>query len=365
MSSKHIRFEREGGHWVVIDAGSRNGMLVDGEQHARAIMQRDHVVEIGRSFFLLREAEVAHELAAPGDPLATLDPALAVRFEQLRRIAASNVPVLIGGPTGSGKERVARAIHAGSSRTGAYVPVNCGALPAGLVESELFGHRRGAFSGAIADHVGLVAASDRGTLFLDEVGDPPAPAQAALLRVLEEHEVRAVGSTTGVPVDLRLVAATHRDLEDMVAHKTFREDLLARLAGFELELPALADRRVDLGLILSEITPATTRLTATAARALFAYSWPRNIRELVQAIDRAIALAGTSELTPEHLPEAIATAAWPARSASSDDHQRDELVALLVKHRGNVSRIASELGHARQQIQRWLKRHGLDPARYR
>ena len=368
MSSQHVRFEREGGHWVVCDAGSRNGLTIDGARvdarAGRTILERDHVIEAGRSFFMLRTGEPAAAEPRAGDLLATLDPSLAMQLDQLRRIAASTVPVVIGGPTGSGKERIARAIHAGSGRTGAYVPVNCGALPAGLVESELFGHRRGAFSGAVTDHVGLVAASDGGTLFLDEIGDLPVPAQAALLRVLEEHEVRPVGATAGVRVDLRVVAATHRDLDDMVERRTFREDLLARLAGFELELPPLAERRVDLGLVLAEIAPPAARLTAPAARALFAYDWPRNLRELVQAIDRAVALAGTAELGPEHLPPEITAASWPARAAT-EDRRRDELVALLVKHRGNVSRIASELGHVRQQVQRWLKRYGLDPARYR
>jgi transcriptional regulator with GAF, ATPase, and Fis domain len=158
------------------------------------------------------------------------------------------------------------------------VPVNCGALPAGLVESELFGHRRGAFSGAVADQPGLVLASAGGTLFLDEIGDLPPAAQAALLRVLEEHEVRAVGATTATKVDLRVIAATHRDLEAMTTAGGFREDLLARLAGFTLDLPPLAARRV--GLRIAAHVPDGTVLAAATARALFAYGWPRNIREL-------------------------------------------------------------------------------------
>jgi DNA-binding NtrC family response regulator len=357
MSSRHLRFEREVAHWVAIDAGSRNGILVNGAKAARAVVLDADVVEAGRTCFVLRTHEPASadtDITAP-PTLATLDPVLARAFADLIRVAPSNVPVLASGPTGAGKERIARAVHAASGRRGALVPVNCGALPAGLVESELFGHKKGAFSGAIADAAGLVVASSGGTLFLDEIGDLPPPAQAALLRVLEEHEVRAVGATSAVTVDLRVVAASHRDLDAMVAD-----------AGFELELPPLAERRVDLGLIVATLLPAGAVLAAATTRALFAYAWPRNIRELARVIERAVALAGGGEITPAHLPDEIAQATWPARTAAdAGDDRRAELVRLLEKHRGNVSKIAAEMGRVRQQVQRWLKRYGLDPERYR
>jgi DNA-binding NtrC family response regulator len=366
MSSSHLVFERERAHWVVADAGSRNGILVDGGKQDRAIVTDRDVIEAGRSFFMLHQGELAGpaELVAGRDPLVTLDPELAARFDELRRIAQSDVPVLVGGPTGTGKERVAQAIHTMSRRSGALVPVNCASLPASLVESELFGHKKGAFSGAIADAPGLVVASSGGTLFLDEIGDLPAAAQAALLRVLEEHEVRAVGATAVTKVDLRVVAATHRDLDAMIEDEQFREDLLARLAGFELELPPLTERRVDLGAMLAEITPDATFAAATI-RALLAYAWPRNVRELVRALERAAALAGTGEITPAHLPDEIATAKFTAPPIAAPDARRDELVALLEKHKGNVSKVAVDLGRVRQQVQRWLKRYGLDPERYR
>ncbi|MDQ3369960.1 MAG: sigma 54-interacting transcriptional regulator [Myxococcota bacterium] len=370
MSSAHLRFERERAHWLAVDAGSRNGILINGAKQDRAVVAEQDVIEAGRSFFLLRTGEPAAEPALDLMPvtrgtLATLDPALAGDFDELRRIAPSRVPVLIGGPTGAGKERVARTLHEASRRGGAFVPVNCGALPAGLVESELFGHKKGAFSGAITDQPGLVAASSGGTLFLDEIGDLPAPAQAALLRVLEEREVRAVGATAAVAVDLRVVAATHHDLEELVAAGTFRDDLVARLAGFAIELPPLAERRVDLGVMLAELVPPATQLAATAARALFAYGWPRNARELVRAIERAVALAGTGEVGLAHLPDEIATAKFAAPTVAAPDARRDELHALLEKHHGNVSKVAVEIGRVRQQVQRWLKRYGLDPERYR
>ena len=370
MSSAHLRFERERAHWVAVDAGSRNGFLVNGAKQDRAVVMDHDVVEAGRSFFLLRTGELAAQPALDLVPrergtLATLDPLLASAFDELLRVAVSGIPVLIGGPTGAGKERVARTIHDASRRSGAFVPVNCGALPAGLVESELFGHKRGAFSGAIADQPGLVASSSGGTLFLDEIGDLPAPAQAALLRVLEEHEVRAVGASSAVHVDLRVVAATHRDLDTLVEDGTFRDDLVARLAGFEIELPPLAERRVDLGVMLAELVPPTTQLSGVAARALFAYGWPRNVRELVRVLERAVALAGGAELGLAHFSEDIASARFVTVAAPAADARRDELVVLLEKHHGNVSKVAVELGRVRQQVQRWIKRYGLDPERYR
>ncbi|HEY6034849.1 MAG TPA: sigma 54-interacting transcriptional regulator, partial [Kofleriaceae bacterium] len=346
--------------------GSRNGILVSGAKVERAVVIGGEIVEAGRSFFALGLGEPQAEavLEAELRPLATLLPDLAARFGELRRIARTGVPVVIGGATGTGKERVAFAIHTDSGRSGAFVPVNCGALPAGLVESELFGHKKGAFSGAIADAPGLVVASDGGTLFLDEIGDLPAPAQAALLRVLEEHEVRAVGGTTGVAVDLRVVAATHHDLAELVAAGEFREDLYARLAGFELELPSLAERRIDLGAMLVEIAP-DARFSAAAIRALLAYAWPRNVRELVRAVERAAALAGDDEIAAAHLPEAVAAARLAAVSAPAPDALREELIAQLEKHRGNISQVAVEMGRARQQVQRWLKRYAIDAERYR
>jgi DNA-binding NtrC family response regulator len=388
MSKQHLRLERSRAHWVATDAGSRNGFTVNGLKQPRAILLDGDVVELGRTFFILREgepsgpAELQLEHAASPDGLAallaTLDPVLARSFDELRRVAGSQVPVLIHGPTGAGKERIASAVHLASRRKGAFVPVNCGALPAGLVESELFGHKKGAFSGAVAEQPGLVVASDRGTLFLDEIGDLPAPAQAALLRVLQEHEVRAVGATTTTAVDLRIVAASHRDLDELVDDERFREDLLARLSGFELTLPPLAARRVDLGLMLGEIAPAGTTLSAGAARALLAYAWPRNVRELVHVIERAVALAGGGELGTTHLPDDVAQATWqrapsgsanpaePTEGESSDSSDRRVLLdTLLTKHKGNISQVAAEMGRVRQQVQRWIKRYGLDPERYR
>lgn len=368
MSGTHAVLERERGHWVVRDAGSRNGIVVNGVRSERAIVLDSDVIELGRTALMLRTGQLAaaadHVLDAPANELATLDPELAVALAELARVATARVSVLVSGPTGAGKERVARAVHRFSGRAGPFVPVNCGALPPTLIESELFGHRRGAFSGAVESRAGLVLASDRGTLFLDEVADLPAQAQAALLRVLEERRVRAIGATGDQPVDLRVVAATHRDLPAMCDAGEFRDDLLARLAGFEISLPPLRERRVDIGLMLGELLGPGAALAAGAARALLRYDWPHNIRQLAQVIESAAALAGDGAINLGHLPDAIAAVAAPPSADPATD-ERAELLALLQTHRGNITRIAAALGRGRSSVQRLLKRHDLDAARYR
>jgi transcriptional regulator with GAF, ATPase, and Fis domain len=272
------------------------------------------------------------------------------------------------------------------------VAVNCGAIPDTLVESELFGHKKGAFSGAAEDRVGLVRSAHGGTLFLDEVGDLPLGSQAALLRVLQEKEVMPVGASRPVPVDTRVVAATHRDLDDMVERGEFRQDLFARLAGFTAELPPLRDRREDLGLLFGSLLARHVGevgehpgIDPVAARALYRYPWPRNVRELDSALATALVLAAGKTLTLEHLPGEIRAAldARPAQPppapvspaatsgggeiglSAEDRALRDELVSHLRHHAGNVSAVARAMGKDRKQIQRWVKRFGLTPESFR
>src|SRR3989442_1997706 len=230
--------------------------------------------------------------------MATLSPAFALELERVATFARSQVPVLVSGETGTGKELIASAIHELSGRPGPFVAVNCGAIAPNLVESELFGYRKGAFSGALEDRPGLVRSSEHGTLLLDEIGDLPLAAQAALLRVLQENEVLPVGGTRPVKVDLRVVAATHRDLAALAAQDRFRRDLLARLDGARISLPALRERREDFGLILSALLEETAGEMARdvifspdAARTLLLHSWPLNVRELEKCIASAVLLA--------------------------------------------------------------------------
>jgi transcriptional regulator of acetoin/glycerol metabolism len=387
MSSQHAVLRAVEGDWIAEDAGSRNGTLVNGERITSRVLREGNVLETGRAFFLVRGAPAAdgplvrdEDGAATTRPLAwrTLLPELQESFSALGRIARSSaVTVLLLGATGSGKELLAREIHAQSKREGAFVPVNCGALPATLVEGLLFGHMKGAFSGAARDEPGFVRSADGGTLFLDEIGDLPATSQAALLRVLQEREVIAVGATRAVKVDVRVVAATHRPLEALGEAGGFRTDLLARLKGYTHRLPTLGERMPDLGVIVADVLAdvagdRASRLSfsAEAARALVAYRWPLNIRELHQAMASAVALATTDVIEPAHLPgELLAPPAAAPTSqtppASPDDALRDRIVGLLHEHGGNVAAVARALGKAPAQIHRWMHRFGIDPDSYR
>jgi DNA-binding NtrC family response regulator len=372
----HVRLTSEG--WCLEDAGSKNGTRVNGFETARAILHHGDLIEVGLSF-LLFTTEGRGEPARAGVPegLATFNEPLARQLERLALIARAQSPVLVRGETGTGKELVARAIHQLSGRSGALRTVNCPALPRTLLESELFGYKKGSFSGAVQDRLGLVRSADQGTLFLDEIGDFPLEAQPALLRTLEQREVHPIGATAPVPVDFRVVAATHRDLLGMVQADRFRSDLFERLNGFSLTLPPLRERREDLGTLVSALVsrykpagaPPIT-LSPAAVRAIHAYPWPGNIRELAQAIGAALPLAGGDLIDLEHLPERVRGARWPVASADRRQEREPnaasgELEGLLVRHRGNVSAIAEEMRTSRMQVHRLCRRFGLDLQRFR
>jgi transcriptional regulator with AAA-type ATPase domain len=383
MSHTHVRLERGLGYWVVEDAGSKNGTLVDGVTVRRARLDDGSLLTLGYTLFLFRlalpvvgdEAWVdagEREPAAPG--LLTLMPDLERELTRLVQVAPSTVTITIRGETGTGKEVVARAVHRLSRRSGDFVAVNCGALSDSLVESELFGHKKGAFSGAVDDHEGLVRSAHGGTLLLDEIGDLPAASQAALLRVLQEQEVLPVGATRPVRVDLRVISATHRDLESLVESGRFRADLLGRVGGFRLDLPPLRERREDLGLLIGTLIERLSgsraeqvALTEAAVRALFRHEWPHNVRELEKCLDAALVLAGDAPIDVPHLSPSVrsAPADGEAGTALDEEALRTRLVELLAQHDGNVSAVARAMGKARMQIHRWMKRFGLEPDQFR
>ncbi len=294
-------------------------------------------------------------------------------LEQVRklvaRVAASEATVLVRGETGTGKELVARAIHEGSPRAaGPLVAVNCGALPEHLVESELFGHRKGAFTGADEHRAGLFEVADGGTIFLDEIGELPKPLQSRLLRVLESGEIRRVGDNQPITVDVRVVCATHRSLESMVAAGEFREDLLFRINTFEIVVPPLRERREDIPELVKHLVrrsrPQTPPDAVVAEQAvldvLAAHQWPGNIRELANVVEHALVLCDALPLTVAHLParfggmKPVATAkppaAEPPRPAAGPkpvtlrDLEMQAILESLERHRGNKPRAADELG---------------------
>ncbi len=311
-------------------------------------------------------------------------PAMREAIRVIRRAGATDATVLITGESGTGKELAARALHEESPRrAAAFVALNCSALPGDLVESELFGHVRGAFTGADRDRDGLFVAADGGTLFLDEIGDLAGPAQAKLLRALEAGEVTPVGASKPVRVDVRLVAATNRPLAEMAESGEFREDLLWRLQVVTLALPPLRERRSDVPALatrlLAELAERHGRpvagLTEAARRALVAWDWPGNVRELRNALERAVVLAEGPEIDVADLPDAIRRDDAPLRGDRAaieglpyteakarvvDAFERSYLSATLERHGGNVSAAARSLGLHRQSLQKMLKRLGLD-----
>jgi transcriptional regulator with AAA-type ATPase domain len=386
MSSRHARLLGNGQTWVIADVGSTNGTFVDGTRVDRAELTDGMLVELGGTAFVVRSFAAsgppdidALRLPQPLPNVRTFSTVFEQELANLKRLAPTQHSIVIHGETGTGKEVIARAIHAASQRSGAFVAVNCGALPPNLVESELFGHRKGAFSGATEDHPGLVRAADKGTLLLDEIGDLPMQTQAALLRVLQEREVMPVGATRPVPVDIRVLAASHRDLETEVHAGRFREDLWSRLAGYTAEVRALRDRREDLGLLVAVLLGRTAagaalRFTPEAGLALLQYDWPRNVRELEQVLGSASALAADGVVELAHLPRmfqsqapASAPPTRPSREqlSASDLARHDELRAALRKHAGNIAAVGREMGVARMQVHRWLERFGIDIEEYR
>jgi two-component system response regulator GlrR len=297
-------------------------------------------------------------------------------LSQARRVAASDASVCIFGASGTGKELLARAIHRASPRAEApFVAVNCGAIPEGLLESELFGHKKGSFTGAVADRRGLFQAAQGGTLFLDEIGDMPLPLQVKLLRALEERKIRPVGSHEQYDVDVRVIAATHRKLEERIASGEFREDLYYRLNVVKLYIPTLAERREDIPLLANHfLTRLAERyrrgrlsLSPEATQILVSATWPGNVRQLLNVIEQAVALAAT-EMIPESLVrqalDAGDTSLTPLDEARRA-FERDYLVRILKITGGNVTKAARLAGRNRTEFYRLLERHSLEPGMFK
>ncbi len=406
VSRQHAEVSWDGDEWRIRDLGSTNGTLVDGHRIQETTLENLHEVRVGD--VILKFVESGCEQHAGYVIDGGLRPGAARRCQggtklvggyqmdriaaDVSRIAPAELSVMLLGESGTGKEVVARELHRMSERSGEFNAVNCAAIPGSLLESELFGYKRGAFSGAERDKPGLIRAADQGTLLLDEIGDMPLEAQAKLLRVLQSKEVFPLGATRPEPVDVRIVCATHRDLWRLQQDGRFREDLFARLNEYQLRLPPLRERKEDIYMLVLSFLARHGRpeLKATFRfmTGLMHYDWPYNVRELEACIKRCIALSDGSALDAEQLPPQIAevmrdydTAPRPTSPPSTERRisappdaanpsarimpTADELRALLTAHQGNVAAVGRQLGKARMQIHRWMKRYGINIDDYR
>ncbi len=403
VSRNHVRIAASAdGAWVLHDLSSRNGTIVNGRYVSEHVLQELDEVRVGDAIFKFVDegasAYVPYRIdGSRGKSVAAVthsglgDLVGGCQMDAIARdivaIAKTELTCMILGETGTGKEVVARAIHRLSERKGSLQAINCAAIPQNLLESELFGYRRGAFSGADRDKPGLIKLADGGTLFLDEIGDMPLDAQAKLLRVLQSKEVFPLGATTAEHVDVRVACATHQILRERVRDGKFRGDLFARLNEHAVSLPPLRNRKEDIYLLAKTFAARYGRpdvgLTFSFMLALVHYDWPYNVRELESCIKRGLALTGGAPLDAKHLPEDVAehmleygdkrrperksleipvAAAAPAKRGAPTE---SELRALLERHEGNIAAVGRELGKERMQVHRWLKKYGISLDGYR
>lgn len=383
VSRKHaeVRFER--GNFVVRDLGSTNGTLVDGKRIEEAVLEENAELRVGDAILKLVMSSGQHycrygldgKMIDGSRRLVEKETALIGGYQMdqiaaaLERVAATELSVLILGESGTGKEVAARELHDKSGRRGQFSAINCAALPDNLIESELFGYKRGAFSGADRDKTGLIQAAHGGTVLLDEIGDMPLSAQAKLLRVLQSKEVLPVGATRPEPVDVRVIAATHRDLARMQREGTFRRDLFARLNEFLIVLPPLRDRKEDIlqlvRFFLNKHRGQHLALSFPFVAGLLHHDWPYNVRELEGAIKRAAATCKHSILGEDDLPQSVKEAIVDYAShapihPSSETPSEETLRTLLREEAGNVAAVGRRLGKARMQIHRWMQRWNIN-----
>ncbi len=377
------------------DLQSTNGSFVHGVRVQEAWVEPGMTMVLGKTAIVFLAEDEVHVPLSGRDHFGAMlgsSPAMREIYAVLERVAGTEMSVLVGGETGSGKELVARALHDESPRhKGPFVVLDCGALPRELAEAVILGHKKGSFTGAMADRAGCFEEASGGTLFLDEIGELPLDLQPKLLRVLDRREVQRIGESTVRKVDVRIVAATHRDLRNMVSAGSFREDLYFRLSVMSVALPPLRERGDDILILAEKFIADTARrvpgkpaptLGPAARLALLRHTWPGNVRELKNTIERATYLAGPGGIEPADLhlgrtaaraPEPLPPAAPPAGDLSAlfalpfkeakqallDDFETRYFTHLLEAHDGNLSRASAEAGITRYYLRELLKRLGL------
>jgi len=368
VSSRHARIEKRGTQFIIRDLQSRNGSYLNGSKVLEANLKINDHLQFGESFFIFSETS--------GD-----SPALTSRNskwnQQLLRapaFAATDFPVLVTGPSGSGKEVLAHWIHQASTRkAGAFISINCSALSESLIESELFGHKKGSFTGATDDRKGAFESARGGTLFLDEIGDLPISLQPKLLRALENHEIKSVGSDRTIKTNVRIIAATHKNLVQNVQQKLFREDLYFRLNVCHIQAPALIDRLEDFeDLFYGFAKHYRVRFSFNAIQKLKEHSWPGNVRELKNTVARAAAYYPGVHLQPEHINELIDMPIQNTEQVHSShitaktqgsvikEIERDMILQRLIANAGNQRRTAEDLGLPKSTLNDRIKAYQID-----
>lgn len=310
------------------------------------------------------------------EAIVTRSPQMLRLLEQAHMVAQSDVSVLINGQSGTGKEVLAQAIHAASPRAQKpFVAINCGALPEQLLESELFGHAKGAFTGAVSARDGLFKAAEGGTLFLDEIGDMPPALQVKLLRVLQERKVRPLGSNNDIDIDVRIISATHRDLPKAMEKNAFREDLFYRLNVVNLKIPALHQRTEDISLLANHLLrqtaerhkPQIRSFSVDAMKRLMSASWPGNVRQLVNVIEQCVALSSSPVISDALVEQALSgeNSALPTFVEARNQFELNYLRKLLQMTKGNVTNAARLAGRNRTEFYKLLSRHELDASDFK
>ena len=372
--------------WLLVDLNSTNGTFLDGRRIERAYLSAGAQIRAGSSTltFAPIDEEVTVEPDREGELCGLVGQSVKMRqiFALIKKIAPMDVSVIIGGETGTGKELVARAIHELSGRKkGPMVVLDCGAIPPNLIESELFGHEKGSFTGAMTARPGAFERAQGGTIFLDELGELRLDLQPKLLRVLENREVRRVGGNDILEVDCRVIAATNRDLPKEIAAGNFREDLFFRLSVINLQLPPLRERREDIPLILKRALAdpevlarhGRKRISPEALSLLMAYAWPGNVRELMNVLSHVLAFSEGEEVLPDNLPPRVRgqqregplpfnehLTFKDAKEQLLENFEREYVTSVLTRCEGNLSRAARESGLHRKSIERLVKKYHLD-----
>lgn len=368
VSTRHARIERTESGFLLRDLRSRNGTFVNGVRVLEAKLADGDTLQLGHSTLKFTSG---HRSAKGKEPLKSRNPQWNSTLERLDAMAQTDQPALLCGPSGTGKEVISNQLHQ-LSRRAQYplVSVNCSALSESLIESELFGHIRGSFTGATHDRRGAFEAARGGTLFLDEIGDLPLALQPKLLRALENSEIRPVGSDRSIITDVRIIAATHQDLRQMVRERRFRQDLYFRLNVIRIQLPTLTSRLEDFDeLIYSFAKQFRVRFSFAAIEALKQHSWPGNIRELRNLVARARAYFPGQEILVDHLKELIEPAVEPAKPIASGQLSTLKEIEIqliqdrLVAHRGNQRRVAQDLGMPKSTLHDRIRGYGIDISR--